>query len=569
MNNIGTKKSLFANILAMFRKEFLWVGVFSFIANLLLLTPTLYMLQVYDRVFVSRNELTLIILTIVLVVFFAAMAFAEWLRSRLLVRIGVRLDEALNPKVFYASFDSYLRTARQSVTDSFSSLVTVRQFLTGNGAISFFDLPWTPVYIIVTFLLHPYLGWLSILFACIQLLVTYTANKAAVKGIEGEVSAVTDSNAFIQNKLRNIEAVHAMGMVPHMQNRWAQYHETALDRNDSLQERQHRQQSFSKFVRYCMQSLTLGAGALLVVDGKLTPGAMIAANVLMARALQPLDLIIATWRQYIQARMAMRNLDTLFTDFPEHKTGDHHAVPTGALSIQGLHATVEGRKAPILHDITLDIPAGSTVVVLGPSGSGKSTFARCLVGIWPEQQGSVMLDGELLQAWNRMQLGPHIGYLPQDIELFDGSIAENIARFSDVDPEKVIDATKRSGIHEMILRFPKGYDTEMGEAGGMLSGGQRQRIALARAIYGSPALVVLDEPNANLDDAGERSLLQTVQELKALGKTVILITHRMNILGVADFLLVMNNGRVVHYGPRDAVLGAMREQVSVQPALSN
>ena len=486
MKRKGMQGGALGKSIAAFRKEFILAGIFSLIANLLLLTPTMYMLQVYDRVLVSRNELTLLVITLVLILFYAAMAYAEWLRSRLLVRIGVRLDEELSAQVFHSSFESYLRNAAQKSLNPLSDLVTVRQFFTGNGIISFFDLPWIPVYILITFLLHPYLGWLSVLFACIQLVVTYTANRVAVKGIEDETNSAASSNTFVQSKLRNIEAVHAMGMVPHMRDRWVECHEASLAQNEDSRQRLHRQQSFSKFVRYCMQSFTLGAGALLVIDGKLTPGAMIAGNVLMARALQPLDQIIATWQLFIQARMSMRQLDRLLDEYPRRARGAVHGDPRGALRLEGLSATAAGRPAPILQDVTLDIPTGTVVAVLGPSGSGKSTLARCLVGVWPEVQGNVLLDNEPLQSWDRMQLGPHIGYLPQDVELFDGTIAENIARFAEVDARKVIEAARKTGIHEMILRFPRGYDTEIGEAGGVLSGGQRQRIALARALYGDP-----------------------------------------------------------------------------------
>lgn len=544
--------------LYLFRKEFFWAGVFSLIANVLMLTPTVYMLQIYDHVMVSQSELTLIAVTIIMVCFFGVMAFSEWLRSRLLVRTGVRLDEGLNALVFNASFESYLHNARQNAADAFSNLVVIRQFLTGAGIIAFYDVPWTPIYIAVTFLLHPYLGLLSVFFACIQLLVTYFANRASVKGIEGGADAVLNSNAFVQSKLRNIEPLHAMGMVKHMRDRWIGHHETSIERDEVSQEKQHRQQALAKFIRYCMQSLTLGAGALLVIDGRLSPGGMIAANVLMARALQPLDLIIATWPQFVQARMAFNRLEQLLADYPERQQGADHPAPDGDIVLDALTATVPGRETPILHGLSATVPSGRVVVVLGPSGSGKSTLARCLVGIWPYVEGRVLLDGHPVESWDRMKLGPHIGYLPQDVELFEGSIADNIARFAAVDSEKVIDAARRTGIHEMILRFPKGYDTEIGEAGGMLSGGQRQRIALARALYGNPELVVLDEPNANLDEAGERSLIDAVTDLRAKGKTVLLITHRLNILGIADLVMVLSKGTITHFGLRDKVLAALR-----------
>ena len=548
-----------------FRKEFVWVGIFSLIANVLMLTPTIYMLQLYGRVMKSGSELTLLMVTFFLVFFYAVMAFAEWLRSRIMVRAGVRLDEALNSLVFKASFDAYLNQTRHNVTEAFTDLTNIRQFLTANGIIAFFDTPWTPVYIAVIFLLSPFLGFLSILFALVQLGVTWQTHRLSVREIETAAESGNDSYRYVHSKLRNIEPLHAMGMTGNLQRHWLMLHDASLAKAESSLERQHRQQAFAKFVRYSMQSFTLGAGALMVIDGKMAVGSMIAANVLMSKALQPLDLVVATWKPFVQARTAFARLEKLLEDFPERPAGAKHQDPFGEIRLEALTATADGRKSPILDAISIMFPAGKVTVVLGPSGSGKSTLARCIVGVWPQRKGRVLIDGEPVESWNRMELGPHIGYLPQDVELFDGSIAENIARFAEIDSAKVIDAAKSTGIHEMILRFPRGYDTPIGDAGGMLSGGQRQRLGLARALYGRPALVVLDEHNANLDDAGERSLLEAVKNLRKAGKTVILVTHRPSVLAAADLLVVMQDGKIVRCGARDEVLAAMRAE-SVQPA---
>jgi len=550
-----------------FRKEFLWVGIFSMIANVLMLTPTLYMLQVYGRVMKSGSELTLLMVTLFLVFFYGVMAFAEWLRSRLLVRIGVRLDEELNSQVFNSSFEAYLNRTKHNVNEAFSDLTNIRQFLTANGVIAFFDTPWTPIYIAVIFLLNPFLGWLSILFAVLQVGLTMQSHRITTREIESATESGNDSHRFVQSKLRNIEPVHAMGMVGNFRDRWFRLHDVSLAKAESSMERQHRQQAVAKFVRYTMQSLTLGAGALMVIEGKMSAGSMIAANVLMSKALQPLDLVVATWKPFVQARTAFRRLEKLLEEFPERQPGAKHQDPLGEIRLEALSATVEGREQPILQDINVVFPAGRVVVVVGPSGSGKSTLARCLVGIWPERDGKVLIDGEPIESWDRIELGPHIGYLPQDIELFDGSIAENIARFGELDSEKVIEAAKRTGIHDMVLRFPHGYDTQIGEAGGILSGGQRQRLGLARAMYGNPEIVVLDEPNANLDDAGERSLLEAVADLRRSNKTVILITHRPSILGAADLLVVMRDGRILHCGSRNDVLAALNPK-NTTPKLS-
>ncbi len=545
----------------------MWVGIFSLIANVLMLTPTIYMLQVYGRVMKSGSELTLLMVTLFLVFFYGIMAFAEWIRSRLLVRVGVRLDEALNSLVFNASFKAYLNRGKHNVTEAFSDLTNIRQFLTANGMIAFFDTPWTPIYIAVIFLLSPFLGWLSILFAVIQLGLTWQSHRLSTKEIQSAAEAGNDSYRYVQSKLRNIEPVHAMGMEGNLQERWFRLHDTSLAKAEQSLDRQHRQQSFGKFVRYTMQSLTLGAGALMVIEGKMAAGSMIAANVLMSKALQPLDLVVATWKPFVQSKTAFGRLEKLLEDFPERHPGTKHQDPLGEVRLEALTASVEGRDTPILHELNAVFPAGRVTVVVGPSGSGKSTLARCVVGVWPKREGRLLIDGEPIESWDRTELGPHIGYLPQDIELFDGTIAENIARFAEVDSEKVIEAAKRTGIHEMILHFPHGYDTQIGEAGGMLSGGQRQRLGLARAMYGNPAILVLDEPNANLDDAGERSLLEAVVNLRNSGKTVILITHRPNVLGAADLLVVMQGGRIIHCGPRDEVLAAMRP-VGAQPELA-
>lgn len=560
-------KSELGKRLLIFKKEFIWIGVFSLIANVLMLTPTFYMLQIYDRVLHSRSELTLIVVTVFLIVFFAVMAFSEWLRSRLLVRVGVKLDEALNSPVFNTSFEAFLKRAGKNPVEAFSDLTGIRQFLAGNGIIAFFDIPWTPVYIGVIFLLHPFLGMLSIFFACVQVLLTWVSHRVTVSGIECAAKAGRDSNAYVQSKLRNIEPVHAMGMVGNLEKHWMTFHEEALEKNESSQHKQHQLQAFTKFVRYTMQSLTLGAGALLVIEGKMSTGGMIAANVLMSRALQPLDILVATWKQFIQTKMSYERLDQLMDEFPERPKGISHGAPVGDVRLEGLQATVQGRQEPILHGLDAVFPAGSVIAVIGPSGSGKSTLARCLVGVWPEVSGKVLIGDKPIESWDRNELGRYIGYLPQDVELFEGSIAENIARFSCINAEKVIEAATRTGIHDIILRFPKGYDTDIGEAGSLLSGGQRQRIGLARAMYDNPALIVLDEPNANLDDAGDRALLQAVLDLKQKGATVFLISHRMNVLSVADEIFAMQNGRIAHYGKTEEVLASLRK-APVNPKMS-
>ena len=541
-----------------FRREFGMVGLLSMLANVLMLAPTLYMLQVFDRVMVSQSVLTLVALSLLTLGLFGVIGLAEWLRSRMLVQAGLRIDGQLGSRVFNASFAAHLNQAVSNPARAFSDLVQVRQFITGHGTLAFFDLPWTPIYLAVLFVLHPSLGWLSIVFALIQGLLAWFGHQRTVAPSEAAGQAQADANAYLQSKLRNAEVVEAMGMGAQLQAKWRQRHQLQLALNAQAASQVARIAAISKFVRYTQQSLALGAGALLVIDGQLSPGAMIAANVLMIRALAPIDMLVSTWRGLITARMAFDRLETLLAAHPEPIQQYRPGRPRGVLQLNQVTARAAGRKAAILKDITLQLEPAQVLVVMGPSGSGKSTLAKTLIGIWPDIQGEVLLDQVPLAQWDRNQLGPFIGYLPQDVELFEGSIAENIARFNKVEPALVIAAAQQTGLHETILRFSKGYDTPIGEAGGLLSGGQRQRLGLARALYGTPQLVVLDEPNANLDDAGEAALTQAISSLKAAGRTVVLITHRPAALAVADQLLILRNGQVLHSGPRDAVLEALK-----------
>ena len=552
------ERSELTRALWVFRREFVVVGVFSMAANVLMLAPTLYMLQVFDRVMGSRSELTLLAMSLITLFLFCVMAFAEWMRSRVLVRAGVRLDGLLGTRVFNASFEANLAPSGVSPARAFGDLIQIRQFLTGNGILAFFDTPWTPVYMAVLFILHPMLGFLSLFFAAVQGALAWFGHRSTVAPAEEASKAGSEATSYLQGKLRNAEVLEPMGMVHNLRPHWAQRHAHAQQLQGRAQALTHRITAWSKFIRYAQQSLALGAGALLVIDGQLSPGGMIAANVLMTRALAPIDMLVGTWRGFIGARGAFGRLEALLAAHPERDPALSRVAPQGAITLREVVAVAPGRAEPILKGVNLAVAPGTVTVVLGPSGSGKSTLARCMVGIWPGVSGEVLLDGLPISGWDRNELGPYLGYLPQDIELFEGSIAENIARFGEVSSEKVIAAARSAGLHEMILRFPKGYDTPIGEAGNLLSGGQRQRIGLARAVYGDPVLVVLDEPNANLDDVGEAALVRTVQELKAKGRTVFLITHRPGIVAVADRLLILRNGMVQTEGPRDEVLASMR-----------
>jgi ATP-binding cassette subfamily C exporter for protease/lipase len=543
-----------------FRYEFMVVGVFSLVANLLLLTPTIYMLQVYDRVMLSQSMGTLTAVSLISLFFFGVIIFAEWSRSKLLVISGVRLDELLSKRLFHASYEAYLNPEVSNPLRSFNDLTELRQFLTGNGIFAFFDTPWAPIYIAVLFVLHPWLGFMAICFGALQAALAWWGSNA-IKPTQAEArKSQQEVSGYLQSKFRNAEVIESMGMVSHLYRRWAERNAKAMVSDLHAQEAAGNVVAWSKFVRYTQQSLALGGGALLVIQGELSPGAMIAANVLMSRALAPIDLMASSWPGFLSAKDAYIRLRDLLKAHPLRKKYNMALVPSGDVVLKEVFATAPGRKDPILRGISAIMPAGTVTVVMGASGSGKSTLARVLLGIWPSSNGEVLFDSQPILNWDRMELGPHIGYLPQEIELFDGTIAENIARAGPVVSEKVIAAAQAAGLHQMILRFPKGYDTPIGEAGGLLSGGQRQRIGLARAMYGEPELVVLDEPNANLDEDGEIELVRAVQGMKAKGKTVVLISHRPGIVRVADRLLILQQGIVQASGPRDGVLAALQQQ---------
>jgi ATP-binding cassette subfamily C exporter for protease/lipase len=543
-----------------FRYEFMVAGIFSLVTNLLLLTPTIYMLQVYDRVMLSQSMGTLTAVSLICLFFFGVLTFAEWSRSKLLVISGVRLDELLSKRLFHASYEAYLNPEVTNPLRSFNDLTDLRQFLTGNGVLAFFDTPWAPIYIAVLFILHPWLGFMAIGFGALQAVLAWWASNAIKPTQAAASKSQQEVGDYLQSKFRIAEVIESMGMVSHLYHRWAEKNAKAMGAALQAQEVTGNVVAWSKFVRYTQQSLALGGGALLVIQGELSPGAMIAANVLMSRALAPIDLMTSSWPSFLSAKDAYIRLRDLLEAHPLRKNIHMPVAPKGDVVLKDVVACAPGRKDPILRGISTTMPAGTVTVVLGASGSGKSTLARVLLGIWPNSAGEVLLDSQPIMNWDRMELGPHIGYLPQEIELFDGTIAENIARSGEVASEKVIAAAEAVGLHQMILRFPKGYDTPIGEAGGLLSGGQRQRIGLARAIYGEPELMVLDEPNANLDEDGENELVRAVQGMKAKGKTVVLISHRPGIVRVADRLLILHQGIVQASGPRDGVLAALQQQ---------
>ncbi|MBB5273506.1 type I secretion system permease/ATPase [Quisquiliibacterium transsilvanicum] len=538
--------------------------------NLLYLVPSIYMMQVYDRVLGSRNETTLVMLSLIAVGLYLAMGVLEYVRSAVLVRLGNRLDTQLAPRVFTAAFERNLRgRSGAAAGQAMNDLASVRQFVTGNGLFAFFDAPWVPIYLAVAFVFHPLLGLVAVVGAVVLFGLAWLTEVLTRHPLTEANAAAGAGAAYATANLRNAEVIEAMGMMPAVRQRWETLQDRMLVNQSKASEVAGRINAVTRFVRITLQSAALGVGGWLVLQNQISAGMMIAASILIARALAPVELLIGTWRQSNAARTSYKRLEELLADFPAREPGMDLPRPKGEYRIENVIATPPGAQTPVLKGVSFGITPGEVLVVVGPSASGKSTLARLLVGVWPAMAGKVRLDGADVFLWNKDQLGPWIGYLPQDVELFDGTIAENIARFGDVDSNLVIQAATKAGLHEMILRFAQGYDTPIGEAGSALSGGQRQRIALARALYGDPAVLVLDEPNSNLDDAGEAALVRAIRQAKDDKRTVVLVTHRTSVISVADRLLVLADGMVQMIGPRAEVLEAIAKgaaQIAAQRA---
>lgn len=564
MSKFNIPKNEIAKALAGVKYAFKSIGVFSAIINLLMLVPALYMLQVYDRVLASRNETTLLMLTLIVLAAYLLMCSLEFIRSFVLIRVGAQLDMKLNKRVYAAAFEQNLKRPGGNAGQALQDLTNLRQFLTGNGVFAFFDAPWFPVYLVVIFLFDPLLGLFALGGTAILIVLAFVNEMVSRKPLAAASTMAIASSNLASNNLRNAEVIAAMGMLPHLMSRWLKLHSRFLQLQGEASEKAGMIGAGTKFVRTSMQSLILGLGALLVLDGKITPGMMIVASILMGRALAPVEQLIGVWKNWSNTRSAYQRLNELLQANPGHESSMSLPKPLGHVSVETLMAAPPGTTSALLKNISFAIFPGDVLGVIGPSGAGKSTLARLLVGIWPAMMGKVRLDGADIYQWNKEELGPHIGYLPQDIELFAGTVSENIARFGEIDSKEIIHAAKCAGVHDMILRLPQGYDTPLGDAGAGLAGGQKQRIGLARAIYGDPALIVLDEPNSNLDDAGEAALVAAVIGLRDCKKTIVLITHRPNILGTANKLLVLHEGIARSFGPKAEVLAELAKQ-SQQP----
>lgn len=566
----NTKSDELRAVFAACRRYFGTALVFSLAINLLYLAGPLYMLQVYDRVINSASEVTLVMLTLVLLVAFSALASLDFVRARVLTRASIRLDRLLAGRVLSATMDGAIRGAPPT-SQALRDFDNFRQFITGGGIHAVFDLPWAPIYILVIFVLHPYLGLFAFISA-IALVALAVLGQWRIQGPMADANRASARNySFTDMSLRNAEVVQAMGMMPGLLARWARDRGRAVDFQVRGSDRAASNSSLVKFMRLSMQSLILGLGAYLVIERMVTVGAMFAASILLGRALQPVEQIVGSWRNMISARGAFERIKKLLAANPPGDPTLALPRPTGQLSVEGLIYGISRTQPPILRGVTFQVSPGEALGIIGPSGAGKSTLARQIVGVLPPTTGAVRLDGADVSTWPRESLGRHIGYLPQDIELFADTVAANISRFrTNEDDQEVIEAAQLAGVHEAILRLPRGYDTNIGEGGAVLSGGIRQRIGLARAVYGRPALIVLDEPSSNLDSDGDAALLACINSMKERGVTIVLISHRPNTLGTVDKLLLLRDGKAELFGPRDDVIAriarATTNQQVIKPA---
>jgi ATP-binding cassette subfamily C protein len=541
------------------RAAFIGVAIMTAALNVLALTSSFFMLEVYDRVIPSRSVPTLVGLLILAGTLFAFQGCLDILRSRILVRIGASLDRSLRPRVFDALTQlPLLGRTTGGALQPLRDLDSVRSFLSGLGPTALFDLPWMPLYLGICFAFHPLIGVTALVGAFILLALTLMTEISTRKPAKQAAEAAAARQTLAEQTRRNAEVIQAMGMANRLSLAWEQANERFLGAQRSASDATGGLGSASRILRTALQSCVLAVGALLVLKQEATSGVIIASSILTSRALAPIEIAIANWKGFVGSRMAWRRLEDILSAIPAEASALALPAPRSSVVVEAASAAPPGSRAAIIHDVSFALEAGQGVGVIGPSASGKSSLVRLIVGIWKPLRGSVRIDGATLDQWSAETLGPHIGYLPQDIELFGGTVAQNIARLErQPESEAVIAAAKAAGVHDLILRLPDGYGTQVGEGGANLSCGQRQRIALARALYGDPFLVVLDEPNSNLDAAGEKALTAAILAVRARGGIVVVVAHRPSALAGVNLALIMNEGRVRTFGPKEEVLASV------------
>jgi len=550
------EKSLLDSISALTKKYFYFVACLSFFINFAMLTVPLYMLQLYDRVLTSRNTDTLMFLTIVAVFMLIVIGVLELIRSRILVRIGRWLDEQLRGWLMH------LTLVQGKNSQVIRDLDEYRTFLAGPGLLALLDAPWTPLFIIAVFILHPLLGVVALAGAII-LSILAVANEVVTRKILSEAGGhAATANRFAEQAARNSEVIRAMAMSAPLIGLWEKHRGAATQLQTVGSDRAGVISALAKIIRLGLQVAILGTGAWLAMNELVSPGVMIASSIIMGRALAPIEMAIGAWRSVISTRNAYKRLNGFLAENPAKTESMSLPAPTGKISVTGLTYFVPEREAPILNNMSFELQAGESLGITGPSAAGKSTLARMLVGALIPTKGAVRIDDFDLKVWNHAELGEHLGYLPQDVELFEGAVNENIARFNEFNADDIIDAAKMANIYDMVAQLTNGFDTAIASGGASLSGGQRQRIALARAVYKAPAIIVLDEPSSNLDTEGEHALRSTIEKLKAKGSTVIVVTHRPQLLSHVDKVLVVQDGNNAMFGDADEILSQIARPIA-------
>lgn len=544
-----------AAVLLASRAAFASTALFSCLVNILMLTGPLFMLQVYDRVLTSGSVPTLVALTGIVIALYAYYGFLEYLRARILVRIGRRVEERLRDRVFDSMAEHALRRTQGIGGQPINDLATIRQFLSGQGPFAFLDMPWVPIYLLVIFLMHWLLG-VAAVFAAIAIFILAVWSEKATRGPLAEANAaMVKSSIMTDESRRNSEALHSLGMRGAIRKKWSDVQQLALDHQTVANDVGGSLSAASRVLRLMVQSGILALGAYLALQHEISAGAMIAASIIMGRALAPVEQAVASWQQFLGFRKAIERLGIILASVPAVANRMKLPAPSGKLEVENLTVQMPGTEKPVLHGITFTVEPGKGIGVIGPTGAGKSTLARALVGVMPITRGTVRLDGATHDQRDIDEAGKLIGYLPQDIQLFDGTAAQNIARFDvTADPAKIVQAAQLANVHDLIMRLPKGYDTPLGENGARLSAGQRQRVALARCLFGDPVLFVLDEPNSNLDAEGEAALDRAIRVSMERGASVVVIAHRPSALASIQQILVLSEGRTVALGPRDEIL---------------
>ncbi|GJD29627.1 Type I secretion system ATP-binding protein PrsD [Methylobacterium adhaesivum] len=554
-----------ASALARCRMAFIGVGVMSGLVNVLYLTGSFFMLEVYDRVIPSRSVPTLVGLAVLALVLYAFQGALETLRARILTRVGAALDEALSGRVF----DIVVRGPLKGTTQGdgllpLRDLDQLRGFLGGTGPSAFFDLPWMPIYLVICFLFHPLIGVAALVGAIALAILGLLTDGATRRPAQTATGHGMRRNGLAEAGRRNAEVLAAMGMQAHFATRWGQANRDYMMAQQRTSDIVGGFGAVSKVFRMALQSGVLALGAWLVINGQASAGIIIASSILVARALAPAELAIVNWKGFVQARQSWARLSDLFAAMPPSARPHALPAPSRSLRIESISVAPPGTFVPVVRDVSFALRAGQGLGIIGPSASGKSSLVRAIVGVWPTARGKVRLDGAALDQWASGDLGPHLGFLPQEVELFAGTIAENIARFDPQAPAgAVIAAARAAGVHDLILRLPKGYDTRIGEGGAGISAGQRQRVGLARALYGDPFLVILDEPNANLDSEGENALTQAILGVRERGGICVVVAHRPSALAAVDLILMMADGCVQAFGPKEEVLKSVLRPASV------